>query len=330
MAAESHTFMTMMNGLPDDRFNLFCTLFDVAQPKRREEKVEQFCSTVLPRLFKVTPNALNFLGYLVENLRATEMCNRIRDIPIPVFFSKWKGHRSIYKFVPLNPHGIDVIPSTKERKLDCSMMLGMFFSLGEPPPTCAIRCEKADVLPVSFGGPFSVYVLSAEGRMPQRLQLQFPTFPQSFLTWFIIEMVDRRPVSDVFKDLTAAIPNADERTLFAKTAACQGCLFSFVQVLLELSLGGRARCPQCGAPIVLSELSFETKDDAAPLPPRPAAPSATLALAECLGTLAKWPRDDGAWARELFGGGAARFAGDGAPIDFSGPDGYIAVIEHMA
>jgi predicted Zn-ribbon and HTH transcriptional regulator len=326
---ESHNFIQLLNALPDDRSSLFFSLFESQPGKRKDEKLEQFLSTVLPRLAKSNPNALTFLTCLLEQLRtSTEVCSGLRDVPMPIFFSKCKGHRPIYKFLPLNSQGFELLPSPKEKRLEAALLMGMFVSLAEPVPSCAIRVDKTDVPPLPFGGAYSFYVLCEEGHIPPRLQISFPVCPQSFLTWFVVEFVERRPIGDVFRELTAVVPNAAEGTLFARTANCQNCAFQFSRIVSELSLNGLARCPECGAPVALGELAFEVREEGKGEQLGPVVHEARLALADCLGGLAKWPRDDGAWARELFAE-AGEWPDEGCPLSFAGTEAFIGMIEHM-
>jgi hypothetical protein len=328
---ESHGLAQLLSALPDDRSALFFSLFDAPAGKRKEERLEQFLVGVLPRLVKANASAVTLLSCLVEQLRASaEVCNGLRDVPIPIFFSKCKGHRPAYRFLPLNSQGFDLLPSTKDKRLEAALLIGVFVSLAEPVPSCTIRVDQTDVAPLPFGGAYSFYLLCDDGHVPPRLQITFPICPQSFLSWFVVEFVERKPIGDVFRELTAGMSNATEATVFARTPNCQKCAFQYSRILSELSLNGIARCPECGVPVTLGELVLDVRSGGGRGEQVGAVVhEARLALADCLGALAKWPRDDGVWARELFEGGN-EWPEDGAPLAFGGTEEFISMIEHMS
>jgi hypothetical protein len=301
----------MLASLTEEKVELFFRAFEIMPVgKRREEKMDAFTNHLMPRLLKLNPNAMTFLHFLIEQLRSSsDVVLKFRDVPLPIFFTKAKTARPVFKFFPMSMQGFDVFPSQKERRAE-PYVLGSWLTITDPSPTCPIYVDKAEVAPTAFGGTENWYLLSTDGRAQSRLQVNFQSHPPGFLTWFVIQFVERRPITEVFKELTPLAASATEATLLARTPYCKGCTFLVVPALVELSSKGSGRCPVCGAPVILSELQFEVKQrpEATPSPfvappPRgedPEMHKARISLGDTLGQIINFTADDHSWADSLF------------------------------
>jgi hypothetical protein len=328
-----------LNGLAEDKLDLFFRVFEFPYTgKRREEKLEPFIAHFLPRLLKLNPNAITYLHFFIEHLRSSpDVCAKFRDLQLPIFFTRIKGYKPIFKFFPLNSQGFDLFPNQKERKPD-PWTLGSWVTVGDSPPTCSLYLDKAEVAPATFGGNEAFYLITTESRSPAKMHIQFQTHPSNFLTWFVIQYVDRRQLLDVFNDLALSIPGATDKTLFAKTPYCKGCSFLVATAIVELGATGSGRCPTCGAPITLTELTYEIKQVEAPAMPFVATPpprledqemhKVRLTLAEHLAVNLKVPTDPRLWAGSMF---REPQEWDAAPglMKYDNTEEFLSVIEHM-
>jgi hypothetical protein len=325
-----------LNDLPDDRAELFFQMFDFQGGKQRHEKMNLFMAILVPLFMKWNPNATSFLTYFVDQLRLPVEGAKLQNLPLPPFFARCKNPRQpIYKFIPTNSQGFDIQMPPKERTCDSICLLGSFLTLGEPIASCPILVDNNGMFPVQFGGQYLHYLIGGDGRLSPRIQIQIPISPPNFLTWFVIQFVERRPLPEVFRELTSGVANADERNVFARTPSCQACLFPLFPALVEISISGTGRCPTCSAMITLHELALEVADVEVPAsepPPAPVDNSAMhqgrLVMAEHLAAIMKFSFGDDSWGADLGRDFDDPITEPGL-ITFDGTEGFIATIENM-
>ena len=111
-------------------------------------------------------------------------------------------------------------------------------------------------------------MISVPGKPIQKLHIQVHTKNAPFLSWLIVQYVTRKS-AEVFVREALKVPlDQDLLQISVKTGTCRGCSFDPVKALDRLVFEGSAQCPQCGAPIVLSDLR-ETEKKQEPLEAMP-------------------------------------------------------------
>jgi hypothetical protein len=335
-AQDKQQLIQKLSDLPDDRAELFFQMFDFQGGKQRHEKMEVFLTVLVPLFLKWNPNATSFLAYFVDQLRLPVEGAKFQNLPLPPFFMRCKNQRQpIYKFIPTNSQGFEIQMPPKDRTCDSICLLGSFLTLGEPIASCPILVDNNGMFPVQFGGYSFHYLIGGDGRLPPRIQVQIPISPPNFLSWFVIQFVERRQLQDVFRELTSGLANADERNVFARTPSCQACLFPLFPALVEISISGTGRCPTCSAMINLHELTLEVADGEAPVcEPQPVPVEnalmhqGRLVMAEHLAAIMKFSFEDDGWGADL-GRDFDEPAAEPGLIVFDGTEAFIAAIENM-
>jgi hypothetical protein len=327
--------LQLLSDLTDDKLEIFCRLFELPGGKRRDERIDVFLSSIYPRILASNPNASTFLHFFVGQMRSTpEVLAKIRDPPLPIVFVKLRGCRPSFRFFPLNAAGFDLTTVLKERRPEVSL-IGSWFVLGGSPPNTPIYLDRAETPAVSFGGSDAFYLLSPEGTAPPKIQINFRTQPSSYLTWFVIQPVEKKPTADLLKELAPVLPRATEATLFAKTPYCKGCLFVVADVITEICKTGIGRCPTCGGPVTLSELIYEVKTPVEVAPPPPASGEdeelhkARLSLADHLASFVKLSVNDNMWADSMFEK-AAGWDQEPRLMEYHGSDEFLALMRNMS
>ncbi|OHT03471.1 hypothetical protein TRFO_06734 [Tritrichomonas foetus] len=305
MTPEVPRMNLLLANLNEEKSDLFYSLFDCHQGKKREEKQENFIKLVMQHFH---PSWISYTTVFLDQIsQAGSIYQKFKEPPLPVCFARMKGCKPAYKNIVTNNMKLEFQPNKNSRK---GMVIGSFLTVTENFDTTntSIVVEKNEILPQKFGEIDNFYILYPATKAPTRFYVQINgPAPPSFLSWFVVQYVEKRNAGDILHSLlSAAMPSTtqNEKVQLARTPSCNGCSFYAIQAIENILTSGNAKCPTCGANIMLSELIFDSH--AAPPPQQmrieedPEMQQGRLACSEQLCSLMKPSHTEQDWESILF------------------------------
>ena len=323
---DSQRIHQQLSILNDERLDLFFKLFEMRSSKKRDERIEMFINDVFPTLAKIKQNMKALLLAFINQLN-TDAFYKFKDPQLPSLFQRVKGCKIGYKFLPLNGRGFEISPTSKERKSD-PRILASFYCPTEVVPSGPIFANKEEINPQNFGSNDSFYTLS-DGRIPPKISIQFSGQQLPFLTWMIIQYVEKKSFPDIVHELAVKhnIPKDNEKNIVFRTPSCQNHYIQLGLIVEEIIKNGQAKCLECNSNIVVSELICEVRADSngqGPYldePPEVQASRLMLSDQICM-LLAPHPVEP-KWKETLYDSQGIPTDEDAMPLQFGSTDEYI-------
>lgn len=263
-----------LNALPDNRLDLFLTLFEVHWMGKREERIGYFTSKVLPQLLSANSKHTQNIFTIINSLSDEKKYQYLANPKIPDVFQVAPETKTIYVLSALHPARYDFLNNIRDRRPD-SYVIGHFL----PWPANATFTETLLIDgvpsdPVQFGESENYYCVGTPDWRSQKQSINLVVNRNDVLTWFVMNVViEKADLANQICETRGKRLEPGQRALVT-TAKCDGCrAFDLQDFISETVKTGVAVCPRCRKRVLLSELFLESRESERPRPmPPPAAP----------------------------------------------------------
>lgn len=255
--------------MPEEKHNLFYRIFG-CNFKRGEGSPDAFTVYFANNIYKTIPNAISYANYFAQQFKnSDDMYNVFNNPKCPNVFMPAKNIKPQFQIMQCLPNmqkgsEFNLLPPTKRGD---AFPYGLFLPRLPEQTLSIIVDDSVEVQPSSLGDNYMYYLIPQTSKNKITIKPQFisPTTPVS---WFTLCYATKRAPIDVLHALLdkAGIKREFYDQVIAETPNCRGCALDPLTIIQNCQ-NGKATCPECGQPIVLTELIIKVKPCATPQNP---------------------------------------------------------------